>query len=61
MKKEDNFKTTTNRRVSKYRRLDVLGLLSCPLCGPHKGCNRLGWHAPRSWKYQSRKRKQWMS
>jgi hypothetical protein len=56
----NNYKYTSHRRVFKFTRFDKLGLLKCPLCSPHKGCNRLGWHAPRNWKYQNKKRKQWM-
>lgn len=57
---KDTFKTTTNRRVYRNDRIQRLHLTSCPICGPHKGCNRLKWRTSRSWKDQSSKRKQWM-
>ena len=61
MKKEDNFKTTTNTRVYKQNRINRLQLTSCPRCAPHKGCNRQGGrNFSHSWKDQSSKRKQWM-
>jgi hypothetical protein len=56
----DNYKTTTNRRVYKWNRIDHLKLTSCPICSPHKGCNRMGGrNFSYSWKDQTRKSKQW--
>ncbi len=54
------FKTTTNRRVYKHDRIDKLHISSCPICGPHKGCNR-DRNPSSSWKDQTKKKKQWSS
>lgn len=61
----ETYKTTSNRRVYKFLRNWALHLTSCPLCSPHRGCNRfMGpkiskklWS--RSWKDLTKKRKQW--
>ena len=54
---KENLKRITNRRVFKYARFEKLRLLGCPICGPHKGCNR-NWSTSRSWKDQTKKRRQ---
>jgi len=54
------YKETTNSRVYKYVRLESLSLLKCPMCGPHKGCNRLSRRkSRRSWKDTTKRRSQW--
>jgi len=63
----EDYKTTSNRRVYRYSRIDKLQLTRCPKCSPHRGCNRfLGSKRSkkvmsRSWKDLTSKRKQWMS
>ena len=57
---KDNYKTTTNRRVYKLCRIPIDS--GCGYCAPNRGCDRLSRHGgiPRSWKFWSKKSKQWM-
>jgi len=58
MKKEDNFKTTTNTRVYKNDRIQRLDLTKCPKCSPHRGCNQ-NHKKMRSWKDMTKQKTQW--
>lgn len=39
---------TSNSQV--YKKLRNAIYSGCPVCSPHKGCNRMGRYRPRSWK-----------
>ena len=48
MKVEKIVKTTTNSK--EYKRLTGYQVSGCPICAPHRGCNRRRNSANRSWK-----------
>ena len=48
MKVEKIVKTTTNSK--EYKRLTGYRVSGCPICAPHRGCNRRRNSANRSWK-----------
>jgi len=55
---KENYRNTLNRRVYKHTRFELLKLISCPRCAPHRGCN--SWFKKRrSWKDTAKNRKQW--
>ena len=55
---KENYRNTFNRRVYKHTRFELLKLISCPRCAPHRGCNT--WFKKRrSWKDTTKNRKQW--
>lgn len=47
---------TTCGRV--YRRAHLERHKKCPICKPHRGCNRK-WYFSNNWKDQNKKKKQW--
>lgn len=51
MKPKQIVNSTTNSRVYKMTRYQFIS--PCPICSPHKGCNRMGLRkTPKSWKSQ---------
>lgn len=47
--KEKEFDSTTNNRV--YKSILNAKVSKCPICPPHKGCNRRRRKLQKSWKY----------
>lgn len=54
---DEKRKTTIN---AVYRRVVIYHQLGCPICEPHRGCNKERNNSFKSWKYKYKKRKQWM-
>jgi len=59
MRKFDEAKITTSNYV--WKRIVTYDKLYCNYCGPGQGCNRhRHFGISRSWKDQTKKRKQWI-
>lgn len=50
MKRIDELQQTTNSTV--FGRIHRELVSKCPMCSPHKGCNRRRRSTPRNWKSQ---------
>ena len=56
MRAIEEYKTTTNSRVYNMMMRECSSI-SCPICGPNKGCNRYREYGNLSWK--GKRKTQW--